>query len=342
MIDPLLLGLLKSPDDGSSLKISGDSLVSEKGGRFVVVDGIPILLPNKPDTMESIVHSRNGKQIFQTDPYVVDSLGLTGEEKSRLRKAIAEATEEGLDPVASFMVGATCGNAYQNLRGKVQSYPIPFFPLKNGNQRILLDIGCNWGRWLVSSAREGFLPVGIDPQIGALLAAKRIAKKMGIKAHFICGDGRYLPIKDNSVDVVFSYSVIQHLSYQDAEHVSLGIAKVLKPSGFCYIQMPTKIGLKGLLHRAKKKFQEAKDFDVRYWTLNQLRKNFGDHIGKTRFETDCFFGIGLQYSDIGMVKTIYKPFFFTSEMLRKISRVLPPVTYLADSVYVKSEKRANR
>ena len=236
------------------------------------------------------------------------------------------------------MIGATNGNAYKSLQGKVYNYSIPKFPLKCGNNKLLLDIGSNWGRWLVASSREGYLPVGLDPQIGALLAAKRICTQMGIPAHFVCGDARKMPFSDDSFDTVFSYSVIQHLSYDDASKVSKEIRNILKTNGLSYIQMPTVIGLKGFLHRLKNKFRKPVKFDVRYWSLKNLRRFFGDNIERTSFETDCFFGIGLQFSDIKMVKTIYKPFFIMSELLRKTSVFFWPVNMVADSVYVKSIK----
>ena len=38
----------------------------------------------------------------------------------------------------------------------------------------LLDIGCSWGRWSLAAARKGYSVVGIDPSLGAVMAARRI------------------------------------------------------------------------------------------------------------------------------------------------------------------------
>jgi hypothetical protein len=27
---------------------------------------------------------------------------------------------------------------------------------------VLVDLGCNWGRWCIAAGRMGFLPVGVD------------------------------------------------------------------------------------------------------------------------------------------------------------------------------------
>jgi SAM-dependent methyltransferase len=339
MIEPKLLAILKSPDDNTKLEYikNEEKLISKTGIKYDVVNGIPILLPLGEDTMENTKYSREAANIFKNDPYILNSLGLTDNEINDLRNVIKN-NKNKIDPVAAFMIGATNGNAYKSLQGNIDNYSIPKFPLINGNNKLLLDIGSNWGRWLVSSSREGYFPVGLDPQIGALLAAKRICNQLGITAFFVCGDARKMPFNDNSFDNVFSYSVIQHLSYDDANKVSKEIKNILKSKGSSYIQMPTKIGLKGFIHRLKNKFRNPVKFEVRYWSLNKLRNYFGSNIGKTTFETDCFFGIGLQFSDIKMVKIIYKPFFIVSEFLRKISRFFYPITCFADSVYVKSVK----
>lgn len=339
MIDPNLLAILKSPDDDTLLNLSadGEKLISETGLEYDIVDGIPILLANCEDTMENIKYSRDAAGIYKKDHYVLNSLGLTNEEIDRLREAVKN-NNNTIDPVVSFMIGATNGNAYKSLQGNVGEYSIPKFPLKEGNAKLLLDIGSNWGRWCFAASREGFNPVGLDPQIGALLAAKRVCKQLGLSAHFVCGDARKLPFREGCFDTVFSYSVIQHLSYDDAEKVSCEIGNVLKTGGVSYVQMPTKVGLKGFLHRIKNKFKESKQFEVRYWSICALREKFGKNIGRTTFETDCFFGIGLQFSDIRLVKSIYKPFFVISELLRKSSIILKPITLFADSVYVNSVK----
>lgn len=338
MIDPNLLAILKSPDDNTSLCLlpGENKLISKTGIEYDIVDGIPILLPHVEDTMENTIFSRDAANIYKIDPYILNSLGLTKGEIDKIRNIINNKTS--IDPVVSFMIGATSGNAYKSLQGKINKYIIPNFPLMDGKSKCLLDIGSNWGRWCISASRAGFNPIGLDPQIGALLAAKRVCKQLGISAHFVCGDARKLPFFGGCFDMVFSYSVIQHLSYEDAETVSREISQVLKSGGNSYIQMPTKIGFKGFLHRIKCGFNEAKNFDVRYWSLADLRKRFGKNIGNTKFDTDCFFGIGVQFSDIRYVKSIYKPFFVISELLRKASCIFKPITFFADSVYVKSVK----
>ena len=37
----------------------------------------------------------------------------------------------------------------------------------------LLDLGSSWGRWSIAAARKGYSVVGLDPSLGAVLAARR-------------------------------------------------------------------------------------------------------------------------------------------------------------------------
>jgi ubiquinone/menaquinone biosynthesis C-methylase UbiE len=110
--------------------------------------------------------------------------------------------------------------------------------------------GCNWGRWSIAAARKGYRVVGIDPSLGGVLAARRAAKSLSIEADFIVADARHLPFKDVSLDNVFSYSVIQHLSKPDALKSFAEIARILKPSGKSLIQMPNAFGIRNLYHQA--------------------------------------------------------------------------------------------
>jgi SAM-dependent methyltransferase len=233
------------------------------------------------------------------------------------------------------MVAATCGNLYRGLVGRLKRYPIPEMRLKNGAGRLLVDVGCNWGRWCLAAAREGFIPVGIDPQLGAVLAAKRVAEQHGVKARFICADARHLPLREGVADVVFSYSVIQHLSREDATEVIDDARRILKANGRLYVQMPNVLGLRCLFQWAKRGFTDGAGFEVRYWTPGQLTRAFG-RIGPVRLETDCFFGIGLQPADADLMPGSTRRLLKASERLRAAG--FP--TTLADSVYVNAVRQS--
>src|SRR5204862_87976 len=69
-----------------------------------------------------------------------------------------------------------------------------------------------WGRWCFAAARRGYVPIGIDPSLEAIAAGRRIARQLGVDAHFLVADARRLPFRDDAVDVAFSYSVFQHFA----------------------------------------------------------------------------------------------------------------------------------
>jgi SAM-dependent methyltransferase len=232
----------------------------------------------------------------------------------------------------------TSGLGYSHLVGKLTEYPIPEIRLPPGEGRSLLDIGCSWGRWCVAAGRRGYVPVGLDPSLGGVMAARRVCAQLGIQARFIVGDARHLPLRSSLFDQVFSYSVIQHFSPADAAQTIGHAGRVLKAGGNSLIQMPTKLGLRCLYNQLRRGFREPTGFDVRYWSLGELRRLFESRIGRTQFSVDCFFGIGWQASDAHLMPPVFRAVIATSEFLRRLAARFPPLTRIADSVYVESRK----
>jgi SAM-dependent methyltransferase len=176
--------------------------------------------------------------------------------------------------------------------------------------------------------------VGIDPSLGAVLAARRVAQQMGVEAEFVVGDARFLPFKDGAFDVGFSYSVLQHFAKVEAEVAVRELKRVLRPDGQALVQMPNRLGIRCLLHQFRRGFHEGAGFDVRYWSLRELRKWGELWKGEIEFSVDCFFGIGLQLSDAALMPIQRRWILIASEILRRWSRYLPALIYLADSVYI--------
>ena len=170
------------------------------------------------------------------------------------------------------------------------------------------------------------------------MAAKRVAKQLGIEVMYVVGDARFLPFKASIFDCVFSYSVLQHFRREDVAQVVREINRTLRPRGKSLIQMPAKIGLRCLYQQARRGFRDGNRFDVRYWSIPELWRLFSSRIGPTTFSVDCFFGIGLQFSDYHMMSSAPKIAVSVSEVLRITSRIFRPLVWVADSVYVSSVK----
>jgi SAM-dependent methyltransferase len=204
---------------------------------------------------------------------------------------------------------------------------------------LFLEIGSNWGRWCIAAAQRGYRVVGIDPSLRSILAARRVARQLGVPALYLVADGRYLPFADATFQQVFSYSVLQHLSKQDVGTVLPEIRRVLQPSGRCLIQMPNVFGVRCLYHQARRGFRETRDFEVRYWTVPELKRVFGSAIGPSQVAVDGFFSLNPQISDVRLLPRRYRPIVHASEGLRQLSAAVPPLAYVADSLYVTSVRR---
>lgn len=334
-----ILDILACPRHYTVLSSHGNTLTCANGCHFPVVNGVPVLLLEEAHQTMDLAHAslRQAREPSMDGGLYVESLGLSDSEKQGILD-LASKHSSAVDPVVSFLISATNGIAYKDLIGRLTDYPIPELRIPNARGQMFLDIGCNWGRWCVAASRKGYRVVGIDPSLGAVMAAKRVAQNLGIEVAYVVGDARFLPFKPSTFDYVFSYSVLQHLSREDVATTLSESARVLRDQGSCRIQMPTKFGLRCIYHQFRRRFRDGSGFEVRYWTLPSLRRLFASRIGNTKFSVDCFFGIGLQFSDLRFMTPMLKVVVTASEALRQASRFVTPLTWVADSVYVLTVK----
>jgi SAM-dependent methyltransferase len=213
-------------------------------------------------------------------------------------------------------------------------------PLPVGDSKLLLDIGCNWGRWCIAAGRKGYRAFGIDPSLGAILAARRASRDANIAAHFVVADARYLPFRHGMFDVVFSYSVLQHFSRDNAAMALHETARVLKNQGKSLIQMANTFGVRCLYQQLRRGFRKPRGFEVRYWTPSELKRVFGGIIGGTVLSVDGYFALGVQAADRSLLPAKYRLVVDCSEVLRRVGRVIRPITLMADSLWVESVRTA--
>ena len=228
---------------------------------FPIVDDVPVLLRSDvPQTIglasTSLQHAWADVEGKNTDAWFVETLGISNEQKQSVRMATFRGG--AMDPVVSHLVGATNGILYSRLIGCLHEYPIPEVRLPEGKGKTLLDVGCSWGRWSIAAAKKGYLPVGLDPSLGAILAAKRVANSLGLPFHGVVADARFLPFRTDSFDVAFSYSVLQHFSKSDARAALEDIRRVLHPDGSFLVQMASALGIRSMQHQARRGFREPK------------------------------------------------------------------------------------
>jgi SAM-dependent methyltransferase/uncharacterized protein YbaR (Trm112 family) len=321
-VDSELLSLIVCPRDKQPLAQESDWLVCASAHRYRVIEGIPILLVSEVQQTHiegnrslDVAEAGDCAQLpqFQVDP-------------------------ADIDPFVKAAIGATNGSLYQHLVGNLKEYPIPDLRLPPGNGRRFLEIGCSWGRWCLAAARLGYQPVGIDPSLKGIRAARRVSRQLGIQALYLVADGRYLPFRNETFDQIFSYSVLQHLSKENVRAVLPEIRRVLSSNGTLQVQLPNVFGVRCFYHQLRRGFREARDFDVRYWTIPELRRTFSDGIGPPTIEVDGFFSLNAQVSDLRLFPRRYQAIVLASEFLRAVSHRLPPFKFLADSLYVTASK----
>jgi SAM-dependent methyltransferase len=334
-----ITALLVCPCDGLNLSREGRILKCPNEHKFPTVADIPVLL--RSDVPQTIgLASTSLRQAWadvegkNADSWFVETLGMSDKQKQDVRMAACHGND--VDPVVSHLVGATNGILYKHVVGCLHDYPIPAMRLTNGHGRVLLDIGCSWGRWSMAAAKKGYLPIGLDPSLGAVLAAKRVAKSLGLSFHGVVADARFLPFCTGSFDVVFSYSVLQHFSKGDARTALQDMRRVLRTDGTFLVQMASALGIRSLQQQLRRGFRKPKGFDVRYWTPAELLDTFRDIFGPTELEVDCYFGLGLQPADIQLMDGASKVIIRGSEALRTVSKMFKPMIYLADSLYLRS------
>jgi uncharacterized protein YbaR (Trm112 family) len=302
-LDPWYLEHLVCPVDKSGLTLDGARLLSAAGREYPIVEGMPVMLV--ADAAQTIGVAGASLKLASAAargepsdeaPLYLSALGVSDDERAAARRLLAEGS--AFDPVVAAVIGATSGYAYQHMTGQgAATYPIPAFRFSTPSPGRLLDIGCNWGRWSIAAAQAGHEAVGIDPQLGAVLAARRVAGQLGVAPRFVVADGRFLPFRAGFFDYAWSYSVLQHFAREDVAATLGETRRVIKAGGIVRIQMANGLGARSFYHMARRGFRPPTDFDVRYWTPGELRRAFAGAIGETRLAADCYLGLGLQWSD---------------------------------------------
>jgi len=330
-MNPWLLAKLVCPADRTPLARDGDRLNGACGHEYSIVEGVPVLL--RPDTEP-------------THEYLSETLDAV--ERWRAGEPLEWDEDQGdpdepkdaVDGWVQQEIVRTCGSLYLGVHGKLPRYPIPELRLPEGRGQRFLDVGCNWGRWTISAARAGYRPVGIDPSLRALLAARRVANQLGVECSFVAADARHLPFADDAFDRGFSYSVLQHFPQQAMEAALTEMARVVDPSGSCLVQMANRYGLRQMYASLRQRMAGKRRFSVRRYSPRQLRAIFERRIGATEAEVDGYFSLNVQPADLDLLPPRAQLVVNSSERLRKLSRRVPGLTQLADSLYLKASPRA--
>ncbi|HYB94351.1 MAG TPA: methyltransferase domain-containing protein [Vicinamibacterales bacterium] len=342
-LDPWWLEHLVCPVDKQRLEAHADGLRCASGHSYRVVDGVPVMLLREwPQTISLAHASLNRAENIGVDTRAPDlhleSLGISEDEKRRVVELSRQSS--AIDPVVAFLIAASNGLMYRHLIGALDRYPIPVLPLPRAEGKLLIDIGCSWGRWTFAANDAGYAAVGLDPSLGAVMAARRVAASRGSRNRYVVGDARYLPFAEGTFDAAFSYSVLQHFPKTDAAAAITEIGRVLRRGGTAKVQLPTTRGLRCLYHQARRGFREPVGFEVRYWEVAEIHRVMTKAIGQVTIDVDGYFGIGLQPADRPFMTPTLRAILTASEALKAISRGFRPLVTIADSVFATATRPA--
>jgi len=120
---------------------------------------------------------------------------------------------------------------YENVYSQIAEY----HPLTSGT--VFLEIGCGPMFLARAISNKCKLVVGIDFSISALRVAQKMLKEHNIKNYLlILGDIKKMPIKENSVDILYGGGVIEH--FEDTSTALEELYRVLKPGGVSFNTVP--------------------------------------------------------------------------------------------------------
>lgn len=121
---------------------------------------------------------------------------------------------------------------YEETTGRDKERVFPYLKgLLNGNERVVLDFGCGVGRFTADLARLiNGKAVGVDP-IRSLL---EMADKDASTEYKIIDAGK-IPMPDNSVDIIWTFTVLGCISDKLLKATAAEFDRILKDGGLLFI-----------------------------------------------------------------------------------------------------------
>lgn len=101
---------------------------------------------------------------------------------------------------------------------------------------VYLEIGCGPSLIGLHMFNKGHTVIGIDTSYEALMLAQSIYKKKSAKGFFLCADINNIPIKNESVELIYGGGVIEHV--KDLDKVVSELYRIMKFSGKAFNTVP--------------------------------------------------------------------------------------------------------
>lgn len=107
----------------------------------------------------------------------------------------------------------------------------------------VLDLGCCIGTFALEYASDERKTIGLDLSLYGLQCGKKLAEEQKIadKVSFINANAAYIPLKDNSIDLIFAEDIVEHLNPYFLHSMLKECYRILRPNGKIVIHtFPTK------------------------------------------------------------------------------------------------------
>lgn len=107
-------------------------------------------------------------------------------------------------------------------------------------QRKVLDLGCGIGRHAIAFAKSGFDVTALDHSKKAIEKLKESSMKYGLGIKTVVGNYSQELFNENYFDIILSYNVIYHGSYEEFSDAIELCWRYLKSSGTLFFTCPSR------------------------------------------------------------------------------------------------------
>ncbi len=141
----------------------------------------------------------------------------------------------------------------------------------------LLDAGCGSGKYSIPLKMRGFNVVGMDVSLKALGMLKESSNSRDIDIDILAGNIFQLPFADDSFDIVWCYSVLQHLLSGERESAICEFRRILRTGGFLFIEVFGKDDMRyGGSEVEPDTFSRSNGIIYHYFDKNEVGRSLGD------------------------------------------------------------------
>ena len=168
---------------------------------------------------------------------MAETHNLAGWERTEAERSAREASETGLDQLRTAPLEIA---RYMNPPGDT-CFPLEYayHLLGDVRDKTVLDFGCGNGENTLLLAKRGAQVLSMDLSKSLLELAQRRLEINGVweDVRFLSGSAHDIPLRDESVDVVFGIAVLHHL---DLAAAAREIYRVLRRDGRAVFQEPVR------------------------------------------------------------------------------------------------------